>query len=157
MHYQLQDLLKIRHMREQAALRKLAKAKSHLEAAIKKVEQRKKQLDEYRIWRKKEEKRLYDEIINKKIKRGKLAEIKMSFNNFKQKESNFEKALVDAKKGRDKAKEDWENARNLYNKTLVDLSKIEEHKKVWLEEVRKQEGLAEDKELEEFHKNLSLE
>lgn len=150
MAYVLQDLLKIRLMREQWAKDELIKAQNVLDAAIKKVEKKKKELNDFRIWRAKEEERLYAEIMHKHVKRGDIDGLKINIANLEKKELEHIQALDDAEQEREKAKEALEEARTLYHLALVNVQKLEEHKETWMAEWSKEQELLVEKEMEDF-------
>lgn len=150
MAYALQDLLRIRQMREQMAKDSLIKAQNYLEETIRQVEQKKKELEDFRVWRVEEEDRLYAEIMNKKIRRMDLDGLKAKLAKLEKKELEHEQAVDDAQAEREKAKEDLETARNLYNQALIGVQKIQEHKDSWMEEWKKEQEMIEEKETEDF-------
>lgn len=150
MPYVLQDLLKIRLMREQWAKDKLIKAQNVLEAAIKKVEKKKEELKDFRIWRAKEEERLYAEVMHKHVKRVDIDGLKINIANLEKRELEHVQAIDDAEREREKAKEALEEARTLYNLALVNVQKLEEHKETWMAEWSKEQELLVEKEMEDF-------
>lgn len=150
MAYVLKELLKIRVMREQWAKNALIKAQNVLEAAIRKVEEKKKELEDYRVWRKEEEKRLYAEVMKKKVKRFDLDALKLKLADLEKKELEYIQAIDDAKAEREKAKEAVEAARVAYNLTLVGVQKLEEHRAGWMAEWTKEQEMAAEKEMEDF-------
>ncbi len=155
MAYVLQDLLKIRMMREQWAKDELIKAQNVLEEAIKKVEKKKKELEDFRIWRKEEEERLYAEIMLKHVKRTDIDGLKINIANLEKKELEHVQAVDDAEQEREKAKEALAEARSLYNLALVNVQKLEEHKETWMAEWSKEQELLVEKEMEDF-KSLKI-
>lgn len=150
MAYVLQDLLKIRLMREQRAKDELIKAQNVLEMAIRKVEQKEKELKDYRVWRVKEEDRLYAEVMNKRVKRMDIDGLKLNLAELERKELDHIQAIDDAKEEREKAKEALEEARTAYNIALVNKQKIEEHKTTWMITWNKEQELRAEKEIEDF-------
>lgn len=150
MPYVLQDLLKIRMMREQWAKDELIKAQNVLEAAIKKVEKKKKELADFRIWRKKEEERLYAEVMLKHVKRTDIDGLKINIANLEKRELEHVQAVDDAEKEREQAKEALAQARSLYNLALVNVQKLEEHKETWMAQWSKEQELLVEKEMEDF-------
>lgn len=156
MAYVLQDLLKIRLMREQWAKDELIKAQNALDAAIQKVVQKKKELEDFRIWRKKEEERLYAEIMHKRVKRVDIDGLKINIAELEKKELQHIQAIDDAKEAREKAKEVLEKARILYNVAQINVEKLEEHKISWMAEWTKEQEVVVEKEMEDF-KALKIE
>lgn len=150
MAYVLGELLKIRLMREQWAKDALIKAQNILQAAIRKVEEKKKELEEYRVWRVGEEKRLYAEIMLKHVKRIDIDALKLKLGDLEKKELDHIQAIDDAKEEREKAKEGVEVARAAYNVALIGVEKLEEHKTGWMAEWAKEQEALVEKEMEDF-------
>jgi len=148
--YPLKDILRIRVIRENKAAENLVKAKLELEKAIKKVKQKQKELENYRIWRVKEEERMFNDIIKKKLKKEDLDELKFEIGKLRQKELDHEKAVEDAKKEKEQAAREVEEARTLYQGAVVEHEKIKEHKNNWLEEWKRMEENILEKEIEEL-------
>lgn len=150
MAYVLQDLLKIRLMREQWAKDALIKAQNILDAAIRKVEEAKKALADYKVWRVGETKRLYAEVMNKQVKRGDIDALKINLANLEKKELDYVQAIENAEEEREKAKEGVEAARKAYNLAQIGVQKLEEHKTTWMVEWTKEQEALVEKEMEDF-------
>lgn len=150
MAYVLGELLKIRLMREQWAKDALIKAQNILEAAIRKVEEKKKELEDFRVWRVDEEKRLYDEVMRKHVKRIDIDALKLKLADLEKKELEHIQAIDDAKEERERAKEGVEAARVAYNLAVVGVQKLEEHKSGWMAEWTKEQEAIVEKEMEDF-------
>lgn len=149
MNYPLKDILRIRVLREEKAAENLSRAKLELEKAIKKVKQKQKELENYRVWRVKEEERMFNNIIKKKLKKEDLNELKFEIGKLRQKELDHEKAVEDAKKEKEEAARTVEDARAQYQEAVLEREKIQEHKNNWLEEWKKIEEAILEKEMEE--------
>lgn len=152
MSYPLTRLLDVRRLRERMAYKNLIKAKNALEVARQKVIEQEKKLKEFKEFRKKEEKRLYDAILNKKIKKIDVDELRSEIASLKQRELDHEKAVQDAKDEKEKAKEVVEEARAFYNGAVINVMKIQEHKDRWMQVWSKEEEVKEERELEEFQR-----
>lgn len=150
MSYPLQDLLKIRQLRERMAQENLIKAQKDLENAFQRVIRKQKALDEFKEWRVDEEDRLYYKIHNKKIKTDGLENFRYEFAQLDEKELVHEKAVIDAEEKREEAKEALALAREHYKQAIINLEKIREHEKSWLDVWNKELEAAADKEMEEF-------
>lgn len=155
--YPLRDILRVRIIRENKAAENLAKAKLELDKAIKKVKQKQKELEDYRIWRVKEEERMFNEIIKKKLKKDDLDELKFEIGKLRQKELDYEKAVEDAKKEKERAAREVEEARGLYQTAVMEHEKIKEHRDTWLEEWKRMEELVLEKEVEELRTRTMIE
>ena len=149
--YELQDLLRIRDMRENRAQDDLLKAKKQLQEAEKQLQKEKDKEAEFiqkkpsfieliydNMMQKSQFKKNYMDIVNLKLK--KLDEHQM-------------KLAIEVEKAQNKCEEAQKNVvacqENL-QRARINLDKIEEHKKIWLEGQRALEELSQDKELEDF-------
>lgn len=145
-------------MREKIAEEELTIAKSKLDEAKRMVIQREKELEEYKGFRKEEENRLYEEVINKKVKKNAYTDLKHEFAKLKQKEVDKETAVMDAESAVEDAKQVVDDARQHYQQLVMSKEKILEHKKSWEAEYKREKELLEDIELEEFQaKQLEFE
>ena len=149
--YELQDLLRIRNMRKDRAQEDLLKARKQLQEAEKFLQEKKDkeaafiekkpefiELIYKNMLQKVQFKKNYMDIVNLKL--GKLDEHQM-------------KLAIEVEKAQNKYEEAQQNVvtcqENL-QRARVNLDKIEEHKKIWVEEQNALEELAQDKELEDF-------
>ena len=149
--YELQDLLRIRDMRKDRAQKELFKAKKKLQEAEQFLQEQKDKEAEFiekkpffieqiykNMLQKVQFKKNYMDIVNLKL--GKLDEHQM-------------KLAIEVEKAQNKYEEAQKNVaicqENL-QRARVNLDKIEEHKKIWVEEQNALEELTQDKELEDF-------
>lgn len=151
--YDLADLLKVRELREDAASKAVTQAQEKLKSCEDYLEKKKKQLEDYKLWRPGEEDRIFAKIMKKEISQEKLSEVKAEISILREKELVIEKeveeaeiAVKEAVAALDKAKED-------HRASMRELEKIKEHKLLWVEEVKKEEEFSADKEMEEFRKH----
>lgn len=149
--YALEDLLRVRDHRKDHAQEMLLKAKKALVEAEKFLQEQKEKLEAFiqkkpelisRVFelgiQKVQFKRNYLDLMHLKI--SKIDECQM-------------KLAIAIEKAQNKCKEAQQNvlqASELLNKAILEKSKIEEHKKIWVEEVRILDELEQDKELEDF-------
>lgn len=149
--YELQDLLRIRDMRKDRAQEDLFKAKKQLQEAEKFLQEKKDKEAKFiekkpgfieliykNMLQKVQFKKNYMDIVNLKL--GKLDEHQM-------------KLAIEVEKAQNKYEEAQKNVaicKENLQKARVNLDKIEEHKKIWVEEQNTLEELAQDKELEDF-------
>ncbi len=149
--YELQDLLRIRDMRKDRAQEDLFKAKKQLQEAEKFLQEKKDKEAEFiakkpgfieliyqNMLQKVQFKKNYMDIVNLKL--GKLDEHQM-------------KLAIEVEKAQNKYEEAQKNVatcKENLQRARVNLDKIEEHKKIWVEEQNALEELAQDKELEDF-------
>lgn len=150
--YVLQDLLNIRNMREDEAHQAIQVAKYKVEEAIKLIEQKIKEKEDYVAWRLKREIELYDGIKGKKVKLQDLDDLKNRIFMLRQRDLAFEKAIEDAKQAKIEAEKKVEEAIQKHKAAVKERQKIEEHKKIWLDEKLAEENEKEEKEAEDFTK-----
>lgn len=155
--YALADLLRVREFRENAASREVAAARHRLEAAKNLVQQRIRELDEYRVWRVKEEEARFERIRNKKVRMQALDDLKQEILALRSRELLFEKAITDAKMEEQKTAEQLQEARTAYRRATGEKRKIEEHRAIWVEEQQKEEQRLQDKEMEDFRVKRGME
>ena len=151
MKYELQDLLRVRDLRKDRAQEDLLKAKRERQEAEKFMQEMQKKLEEFvekkpafiqriynRAFEKVQFKRNYMDLVNLKV--CKLEDCQM-------------KLAIELEKAHNKYQltcEKVENCTKALIRARVELSKIEEHKKIWVQESNALEELAQDKELEDF-------
>ena len=149
--YELQDLLRIRDMRKDRAQKELFKAKKKLQEAEQFLQEQKNKEAAFiekkpffieqiykNMLQKVQFKKNYMDIVNLKL--GKLDEHQM-------------KLAIEVEKAQNKyeeAQKDVVTCQENLQKARVNLDKIEEHKKIWIEEQNALEELTQDKELEDF-------
>ena len=149
--YELQDLLRIRDMRKDRAQKELFKAKKKLQEAEQFLQEQKNKEAAFiekkpffieqiykNMLQKVQFKKNYMDIVNLKL--GKLDEHQM-------------KLAIEVEKAQNKyeeAQKDVVTCQENLQKARVNLDKIEEHKKIWVEEQNALEELTQDKELEDF-------
>ncbi len=151
--YALQDLLKVRELREEAASKAVAKAQDKLKACEQYLEKKRKELADYKEWRPQEEKRMYDKIMKKEISQEKLREVKADIAVLRDREVAIEKEVEEAEVAVQEAEQGLQKAKDDHKASMRELEKIKEHKDIWIEEAKKEEEFAMDKELEEFRKH----
>jgi|YelNatPaOPRAMG01_1025707.scaffolds.fasta_scaffold01323_8 type III secretion protein O len=156
MKYVLEDLLRIRLLREEKAERELLIRRQELDKARKLLLEREEELAHYRQWRPPEEERLFKNIQNRIVKSEDIENLRLQIALLRGKEIALEGAVEEAKKQLREAQWLFDEATNSYREALQGRQKIEEHRKVWrLEEKRKDEAMS-DKELEEFSSNSKV-
>ena len=151
MKYELQDLLRVRDHRKDRAQEVLLKAKQALEEALKKVQACREKIDEFmqkkpafidiiytKVMQKVQFKRNYMDVINLKVNKLDEHQLKLAI--------DLEKAHNNYKEAQQKVTE----ASEALKQAMLEKDKIEEHKKIWKEEVRILDEREQDKELEDF-------
>lgn len=151
MEYELQDLLRVRDHRKDRAQEVLMKAKQALEEAAKKIQLCQQKLEDFinkkpefidviytKVMQKIQFKRNYVDVINLKVNKLDEHQLKLAI--------DLEKAHNNYKEAQQKVTE----ASEALKQAMLEKDKIEEHKKLWKEEVRILDEREQDKELEDF-------
>jgi len=150
MKYVLEDLLKIRKIREERAQTELLKKKQALEAAIRFVEQQQQELEEFKKWRLKEEDRIYEEAKGKLMSLDDLDNLRLQITLLREEEMLKAKQVEDAKKAMREAEQAYQKAKEDYKQITKDIDKVEEHKSIWMEEALREAERIADIEMEDF-------
>ncbi len=146
----LHQLLKIKEIRENSALREVRKSEYRLEQAHEDVEKKTQEFEEYVEWRCKEEQRLYDNIINMEVKQSDLDKLKIKVAALREKDVELQQAISIAEKEVEDAREQLEEAREKHRQAMQAVEKFTEFTKVIDEEEAKEAARLEDLEMEEF-------
>ena len=160
----LNDLLKVKNIREQSAEREVKRCEHELNLAHQEVERRKQEvvqrqqeLEEYIVWRSQEEQRLYDNIMNTSIQQHDLDRLKQKVAMLREKDASLEQAIADAEQRVVEAEQQvveaeqiLEAAKQAHYKAKLAVEKFEEFCKVQDEEAEKEAKRLEDLEMEEF-------
>ena len=151
MKYALADLLRVRCFRKDQASTEVQKRQRALETAIAEVQSREKTLADYHLWRIDREQQMFAEIAATKVKVHDLDSYRENVSLLREKELQLHAEIDEARRAQKTAETDLETARGAYRKASQETQKIEEHKKIWLEAVAKEQERLQDLELEEFH------
>ena len=146
----LHDLLKIKRIREKSAQGEVRKCRHHLDAARAEVVKREQELEAYKIWRHKEEQRLYDSIINTEVRQRDLDGLKQKIAGLRTKDFQYQQAIDEARGMVTQAEQNLVAAEEHYRKAIQATQKFEEFTRVLDEEERKEKERLEELELEEF-------
>lgn len=148
--YPLEALLTVREYREESAKRQVRNAEERLREAEQAVETRKKELEDYRAWRKAEEDRRYASIMNKALRLEDLDAFKAGLALLAVEEDARRQAVSDAEKSAAQRRDELTRAREAVKTASKNTSKIQAHKDIWKEEAKKEAEHQEDLELDEF-------
>lgn len=148
--YPLEALLSVRHFREEEAKRVVRYAELAVREAEDEVLARRKELEEYRIWRVQEEERRYDAIMHTVMSMSRLDAFKAGLAQLAATEATKEEAIRKAEKKVLEAQNALQKARETAKLALKNTTKIQTHKDIWSEEAKKEAEHREDLELEEF-------
>ena len=146
----INDLLKVKEIREKAAHNEVIKC--HL--ALEEAEQEKKDathaLENYIDWRCKEEQSLYDNILNTNVRQRDLDLLKQKVAALREKDAELEQRVEVAKNGVDNAKQALSEARQAHQHAVQAVEKFEAFSNVLDEAAAKESQRLEDIEMEEF-------
>ncbi|HQU09013.1 MAG TPA: YscO family type III secretion system apparatus protein [Opitutales bacterium] len=143
------DLLRVRVIREDKAMREVVKAHRKLEEMRAHLEAERKALQEYHDWRVHEEQRRFDEIMHKEIVKKTLENLKVEIAALRDEELAREKRVVDAEIAVQDAEKALEEARLVHLESVKSKQKIEEHQDIWMVQAKKNDEYLLDKELED--------
>ncbi|WP_263322396.1 type III secretion protein [Endozoicomonas sp. Mp262] len=146
----LDELLRVKNIREKSASEEVTRCKNHLEMTHQQLRDSEQELQDYIAWRCKEEQLLYDNIMNNEIRQHDLDVLKQKIALLREKDAELEQAIEKAKNNVIEAEEQLELAREAHKKARQAVDKFEEFKKVLDEEAAKEAQRIEDIEMEEF-------
>ena len=146
----LHDLLRIKRIREKSAEEEVRKCKYRVELAVQDLENKKKELEDYKVWRHKEEQRLYDNIMNTSVKQFDLDILKQKVAKLREKDLVLEEAIKDAEKHLEETRQQLEQARKQHVLATQAVQKFEEFTDALDQEEAKEKARLEELELEEF-------
>ena len=149
--YPLAALLTVRRYREESAKRRVRGAEIAVREAEENVEKKQRELDEFRVWRRQEEDRRYEAIMNVPLSLEKLEMFKAGLARLADEEHAREQAVLSARKEVEQRRVELEGAKAAAKTASKNTSKIEAHRDLWKEDAKKEEERREDLELEEFH------
>lgn len=148
--YELDDLLRVRKIRKDRAERNLKQAKQLLKEAEQALVKAKQELEEYKIFVIKETRRLYDQILKKSINKREIDNLHFIVKELQDRIFDYQKRVEEAMLACDKAKENLDNCREELRLAERSIDKIQSMKDVWLEQVKKEEEMQADAEVEDL-------
>ena len=148
--YELEDLLRVRHIRKDRAEKELKEAKDLLVQAEQAVAKAKQELEDYKVFVKNETIRLYDEIMNKTIHRNDIDSLNFMIKELHSRIFEYERRVEAAIAECDKAKENVENKREALRQAERNIDKIQTLKERWIEEMKFEEERKMDAEAEDL-------
>lgn len=151
MKYELQDLLRIRDLRKDRAQEALMKAKQALEDAEKFLQEQKDKEKDFIQKKPNFIKNIYDKMFQKvQFKRNYIDLINLKIGKLDQHQIKLAIAVEKAQNECKEAHEKVISCNEALKEARINLSKIDEHKKMWTEEMKALDELMQDKELEDF-------
>jgi chromosome segregation ATPase len=148
--YELDDLLRVREIRKDRAEKNLKQAQQLLKEAEQAVVKAKQELEDYKIFVVKETRRLYDQIIKKNINKREIDNLHFMVQELQNKIFDYQKRVEEAIVACDKAKENLDNCREELRLAERNIDKIESMKDIWREQVKKEEEMQADAEMEDL-------
>lgn len=150
MKYPLKPLLSVRLLREENAAAAAVVAKRRVTEALQAVEKRKRELQDYLVWRVEEENRLFEEIRNRELESGEIEQHRETVRNLRVKDAEYEKRVSDAEQDVIRAREAQAKEEEAHRLAVKDRQKIDAHRELWQEEENKRLTRAEESEMEDF-------
>jgi flagellar biosynthesis chaperone FliJ len=151
--YVLEEMLRVRNFRKEAAEKNLKQAQRLVEEGKENVKNAEKALEDYRVFMEQESDRLYKKIMMQKVKKGSVDELHYAIKILKSKLVTYEQNIDTAKENLVKAEKILEERRTILQEAIKNVEKIQSHKDMWMSEAAKEEELVQEKELEEFAKS----
>jgi exonuclease VII small subunit len=148
--YELDDLLRVRKIRKDRAEKNLKEAQQLLKEAEQAVVKAKQELEDYKIFVVQETNRLYDQILRKSINKQEIDNLHFMVKELQNKIFDYQKRVEDAILACDKAKENLDNCREELRLAERNIDKIESMKDVWREQVKREEEMQADAEIEDL-------
>jgi len=146
----LHDLLRIKKIREKSAHEEVKKCRYRVEQAVLDVQKKEKALEEHLSWRKAEEQRLYDDIMETQVKERELDLLKQRVVLMREKDSVLQDEIKTAEDALAQCKEQLSEAETIHQEAMQTVEKFEEFTKALDEEAAKEATRKEELELEEF-------
>lgn len=148
--YPLQGLQSIRDRRLNDSINARLAKKKILEQTQQELLNKKKEFEDYKVWRREEEDRRYADFMNKTHSLNDIQKFNTSIKQLYIREVEIEEEVK-------KAENNIKTAQNEYEKALTEeqtnrkkLKKLETHRDMWIAEQRKYEEIQADLELEDF-------
>lgn len=148
--YPLDNLLSVRLFREETAKRGVSVAQASLREARENLESRKAELEAWRKWRDEEVERRYDALIGTKLPIGKLIAFNQGIARLADDELARAAAVDKSAETVRTCEKKVEDAKALVHTARQNTAKIEAHKALWSEDLKKEEERAEEREFEDF-------
>lgn len=148
--YPLEDLLRVRRLREEDRQNGVTQARQGVERAAQGVEDAKKRLAEYAAWRVEREAQLYAEVMHREIAVRDLDELKVKIQLLRDQELAHAQGVRDAEKALAAARDALAAARAAHAQAVKETRKIQEHREWWTAEALREAEMGQEKELEDF-------
>ncbi|MCR5536738.1 MAG: type III secretion protein [Succinivibrio sp.] len=148
--YPLARLVTLRQHRFDEAQRNCATAEQKVQQGQTAIVNKKKEIDEYIIWREAEINRRYDAIMNKELTSEGFEKFKKGLADLQMQEVKLNEQLYELKEQLKQLEEALVQAKEELKQAGAALNKLEEHRKIWTAQARIEAERKEEKELEDF-------
>ncbi len=145
----LEELLTVKRRREDDAIAALAQARQALERQQSLMEAKRRELEEYKVWRQQEAERLFEAVRKQEVSRAKLERYRQEVALLQQREVQLGEELIAAEREVDAAKSNVATAERQRMDAHRDVVKFEEYQKQLLEEEAAEASRREEAELED--------
>ena len=150
MNYPLQSMLKIRVMREDRAGSALTSARRARKVAADELERRRQERVRYLETKEERRDRIYDQVMGRPVSMDALDDVRTAVTRIDEEGVLLEEAEQKAADVLLQKEHEAERARVEFVGASRNRMKIDEHRSIWAEEVRREEERAADAEMEEF-------
>lgn len=150
MKYPLQELLRVRLIREDNAQVEVRVCRTAVETASENVKTREHERDDYIAWREQREAELYEEIMEQHVQLRKLDDLKLSISLLREKQNGYEDRVQQAIQELEEAEQQLKAAQDSCALAIKNRQKIDEHKAIWAQEEALRCEAELEKEMEDF-------
>ncbi|MEO1525001.1 MAG: YscO family type III secretion system apparatus protein [Planctomycetota bacterium] len=148
--YPLKDLLRVRQFREDSAAAEMIKWRMDVEVAKEALKERKQELADYHKRLPALEQQAYDAVFDQEIRLKELDELKLKVKLLRDKGIVFQDRVREASQNVVTAETGLQRAQAEHRSAAKDREKVDEHKEIWLQEVRRENEVHLEKEMEDF-------
>jgi hypothetical protein len=148
------EILNVKLFREDLAQTEVRRRRYALDEAARRVEERKREVLEYRAWRVTRESELYDTIENQLVHVRDLEDLKASIAFLRDQERVIEQKVLEAEKGRGEARAALDKAIEAQAQAVRQREKFEELMEVWRELEQFEADRKEEAEVEDLYAQL---
>lgn len=150
MRYVLEDLLRVRQFREDAAANAVVQQRGRVTYAEQELAGRRRELTEFAAWRARQEESLYQQVMHKQILRKDLDDLKAALQELQLQELARQQKIMDAERALDEARKALQAAQQAHTAAVKAREKLNEHKAIWLQDALKEAEDLQEKEVEDF-------
>ena len=154
MTYSLEELLTIRRHRELAALNHMLKIQKELKQTKQLRQKKTEQMSEYKNWRKSEEQRLFNELIQQPRNWYDIEKFNQYIKVLREKQNLLVEDLKQTEKAILQEKAKLEESQKEYAQRYRSKQKLQEHKNCWMQVKYFQDEHRQDDEQDEFSTNI---